>query len=482
MAVTPVVTGVCPQAHETDCDHRAAEAHQDDEDVPQAALEAKRFVEQDPQRDPDDEPYDRSPQHPHAYSLGRLAPPLTGNVCSYRTSVPMLACVTIPGFELRAALRARPRLALEPAALAPVPGTEPLLGPVTAVAEAAGVRPGMRLGEALATCPSLVLVDPDPAAAEEEWESVLRRLEDAGFAVETVEPGVVLFETKGVERLYGGVQPALERALAAVGTAWDPRAGVGQRRFAALAAASVARPGQIVIVEGERERDFLAPLPLSLLPLAPERYAELEGLGVRRLGDLARLPGGAVAERLGPEGRRAWRLARGGERRRVRGRAPAVELAEALSFPEAVANELTLRRALGALLDRLLARPERAGRPFRKVAVSARLVGGGSWRRTATLRDATAERGRLRAALGPKLAELPEPVVELRLEAIELADHVGRQLALVPPAGEELGSRLREGLRQVKASTGTGSVCAVVEVAPWSRIPESRALVVPRDV
>jgi protein ImuB len=394
----------------------------------------------------------------------------------------MIACLLIPGFELLAALRSRPRLALEPAALAPPPGAESLLGPVTAAAEAAGVRRGMRLGEALATCPGLVLVEPDPAAVEEEWEGVLRRLEDAGFAVEAVEPGVVVFETKGVERLYGGVQPALERAVVSVGTAWDPRAGAGQRRFAALAAASVARPGQIVIVEGERERDFLAPLPLSLLPLPPDRYAELEGLGVRRLGDLAQLPGGAVAERLGPDGRQAWRLARGGERRRVRGRAPWAELAEALSFPEAVANELTLRRALGALLDRLLARPERAGRPFRKVALSAKLVGGGSWRCTATLREATAERGRLRAALGPKLAEIPAPVVELRLEAAELAEHTGNQLALVEPRGKELGTRLREGLQQVKASTGTGSVCAVVEVAPWSRIPESRALVVPRDV
>jgi nucleotidyltransferase/DNA polymerase involved in DNA repair len=394
----------------------------------------------------------------------------------------MIACILIPGFELRAALRRRPRLSLEAAALAPEPGKEPLLGPVTAAAEEAGIQPGMRMSEALATCPGLVLVEPDPAAVEEEWEGVLRRLEDAGFAVEGVEPGVVVFETKGVERLYGGVEATLRRSLAAVGNAWDPRAGAGQRRFAALAAASTARPGQIVIVEGERERDFLAPLPLSLLPLQPERYAELEGLGVRRLGDLARLPGGAVAERLGPEGRRAWRLARGGERRRVRGRAPAVELAETLSFPEAVANELTLRRALGALLDRLLARPERAGRPFRKLGLSARLVGGGSWRRTLTLREATAERGRLRAALGPKLMEVPAPVTELRLEGIELAEHTGSQLALVEPRGEELGTRLREGLRQVKASTGTGSVCAVVEVAPWSRIPEARALVVPRDV
>jgi protein ImuB len=394
----------------------------------------------------------------------------------------MIACLVIPGFTLRAALRSRPRLALGPAALAPEPGREPLIGPVTTTAEAAGVQTGMRMGEALAICPELVLVEQDPARVEQEWEGVLRRLEDAGFAVEPVEPGVVVFETKGVERLYGGVEAALAKALASVGTAWDPRAGAGQRRFVALAAASVARPGQAVIVEGKEEKGFLEPLPLSLLPLPPNRYAELEGLGVRRLGELASLPGGAVAERLGEEGRQAWNLAGGGERRRVRGRAPAVELAEALSFPEAIANELTLRRAFGSLLDRLLARPERAGRPMRKVAIAACLVGGGSWRRTATLREATAERGRLRAALGPKLMEIPSPVVELRLEAVELADHVGTQLALVQPEGAELHGKLREGLRQVRASTGTGSVCTVVEVAPWSRIPEARALVVPRDV
>lgn len=393
----------------------------------------------------------------------------------------MIACLLIPGFELRAALRTRPRLAFVPAALAPETGEEPLLGPVTAAAEEAGVKPEMRLGEALATCPSLALVERDPAAVEREWEEALRRLEDAGFAVDPVEHGVVVFETRGVERLYGGVQPALERALAAVGSTWDPRIGAAGRRFTALAAASVARPGQILIVAESEEESFLEPLPLSLLPLTADRYAELEGLGLRRLGELAQLPGGAVAERLGVEGRKAWRLAHGGRKAKVRGRKPAFELAEVLAFPDAVGNELTLRRALGSLLERLLARPERAGRPFRKLALAARLVDGGSWRRAVTLRDATAEMGRLRAALGPKLQELPAPIVELRLEALELAEHTGQQLALVEPAGEEAVGRLREGLRQVRASTGTGSVCAVVEVAPWSRIPETRALVVPRD-
>jgi hypothetical protein len=98
-----------------------------------------------------------------------------------------------------------------------------------------------------------------------------------------------------------------------------------------------------------------------------------------------------------------------------------------------------------------------------------------------TLRDATTEPGRLKAALAPKLAELPAPVLELRLELVELTEHDGQQLELLPAAGGELDVRLREGLRQVRASTGSGSVNQVVEVAPWSRIPESRALFVPRD-
>src|SRR5213592_398226 len=400
-------------------------------------------------------------------------------MCSYRTYVPVIACILIPGFELRAALRKQPGLALRPAALSPAAGTEPLLGPVTAEAERMGVRPGMRLGEGLATCPQLVLVEQDPAAAEQAWEEILRALEDSGFAVDPAGTGCVYFETRGVERLYGGLEPALRRALAAVGTAWDPRAGAAQRRFAALAAANVARPGQILVVSDERLQEFLA--PLELVPMEPRRRAELHELGVKRVGQLAGLPGAAVAERLGPDGRRAWGLARGGNAARVRGRRPPAEIVEALEFPEAVGNELTLRRAFAALLETLLARPERADRFVRKLALSARLVGGGSWRRSVTLRDATTEPGRLKAALAPKLAELPAPVLELRLEFVELTEHDGQQLELLPAAGGELDVRLREGLRQVRASTGSGSVNQVVEVAPWSRIPEARALFVPRD-
>jgi len=72
-------------------------------------------------------------------------------------------------------------------------------------------------------------------------------------------------------------------------------------------------------------------------------------------------------------------------------------------------------------------------------------------------------------------------VTVLGLEVVDLAEWTGQQLELVRPEGARSGSKLKEGLRQARASAGVGAVCTVVEVAPWSRIPERRALLVPRD-
>jgi protein ImuB len=310
---------------------------------------------------------------------------------------------------------------------------------------------------------------------------MLRRLEDAGLAVEAVEPGCAYFETAGVERLAGGLRAVLRRALDAAGPDWHPRVGAAGRRFAALAAASIAPPCRAVVVDDGEEALFLEPLPLDLLPLDHGRRRELSELGIRRLGQLARLPRASVADRLGAQGADAWQLAAGQDGAHVAPRRPPSELAEAIGFPEAVGNAVTLERTLRVLLDRLLARPERAGREVRQVAVGARLVGRGSWRRTLTLREPTAEVGRLRAALAPKLAELPAPALELRLEFGELTEATGWQEELVKPRGAGLRERLRDGLRQARAAAGVDAVCTVVEVAPWSRIPETRALLVPRD-
>ncbi|MCB0187935.1 MAG: hypothetical protein KDE31_26890, partial [Caldilineaceae bacterium] len=62
---------------------------------------------------------------------------------------------------------------------------------------------------------------------------------------------------------------------------------------------------------------FLAPLPISLLPLPPATLQQLTWLGIRTLGAFGALPAAAVWQRFGDVGKLAHQWARGQDRRPV---------------------------------------------------------------------------------------------------------------------------------------------------------------------
>src|SRR5215203_6297800 len=127
---------------------------------------------------------------------------------SRKSSEPVIACALIPRFTLLAVLGGRRELLLRAMALAPEPGGPQVVGEASGPAESFGVRAGMRLGEALARCPDLILVPPDPELAEVAWEDALRRLEGIGAEVEPGRPGEAFFEVSGLRGLYGSVEAA----------------------------------------------------------------------------------------------------------------------------------------------------------------------------------------------------------------------------------------------------------------------------------
>jgi nucleotidyltransferase/DNA polymerase involved in DNA repair len=394
---------------------------------------------------------------------------------SHRTIV----CVLVPRFALRVAIGGGGRLPPEPVALAPEPGGRPEIGEANAAAAAHGVTAGMRVGEAVARCPRLRLITPDPGSVVDAAEALLVRLEGLGAAVEPLAAGRALFAADGLTRLHGGPLRLLHAVAQALPT--GGRVGAGPGRFIAQAAAVRSRPGRPLAVEPDAATRFLAPLEISRLPLDRDTAERLGALGIATAGMLAGLPLPAVADRFGRPGIAAWRLARGEDDAHVCPRTPPLRLREAIEFPEPVGDEFTLRGAVTALIERLLARPDRRQRPVRALAVSVRLAAGGSWRRPIALRDATADPRRLRDAICPRLAELPAAVEELAIELTALSAGSDRQLALIRPASELVRERASEAARQVRAGLGEGHLWRVVEVAPWSRVPEGRDLLVPFD-
>jgi protein ImuB len=390
----------------------------------------------------------------------------------------MIACLQLPRFSLAVAAGGREELLRGPSALAPEPGRDPLVGTPSAAAEAYGVRSGMRLGEALARCPSLKLVPPDPAGVADAHDRLSIALEGIGAAVEPGPPGTVFFDARALRHLHGDVAGVVTAARRAIRS--PARGGAGRTRFVALAAASRARARRLEVVEPGGERRYLAPLPVRLLELYDDLAwlpEPLERLGVRTLGELAALPRAAVSDRFGALGLRAYGHARGRDCA-LRPRPPVERLEESLELPESASGP-QLERALELLIDRLLSRRERRGRALRAAVVSAVLVEGGTWRERMTFREPLADARRMHLVLAPKLASLPAPAEALRLRAEGFGPPSGDQRSLLAEPAAVRAARLREAVRQARSVAGPEAALRILPVDPDSRVPERRLALTP---
>jgi protein ImuB len=129
-------------------------------------------------------------------------------------------------------------------------------------------------------------------------------------SVEDVAPGIVFLDLRGLGKLWGGEEELARRLLQAVAErGWTARVGIAGSRAGARFA---ARAGEgVTIVPPGRDAGRLGVAPLALLDLGPEMAARLARWGIRTLGELADLPARGLAQRLGDEGPRLQRLARG---------------------------------------------------------------------------------------------------------------------------------------------------------------------------
>jgi protein ImuB len=411
----------------------------------------------------------------------------------------MIVCVLLPRFELAVAAGGLQALVGRAVALAPdrsTPAGRAGIGEVSGAAQAVGLRPGMALGEALTRCPELELVPGDPIAVTAAWERALQALEGIGAAVESQRPGLACFDAAGLRGLYGGSEElVILAARRALGT--PARLGGAPTRFCALAAALATRPRRTTIVR-EAAGDHLRQLPVSMLrsrPLTAPLVQLLERLGIATLGELAAMPRAALTDRFGAAGAEAHRLA-SGEDDPPTPRRPVELLSESLELHESASGP-ALEHALGVLIDRLLARPERRGRTLRGATLTARLVdahgrrtvdaddrggggiGGGSWQVPVTFRESTADPHRMRLALIPRLTLLPAPALALGLAADRLGPPTGNQQALLAEAIELRRDRLQEAVSQARVAAGPNAALRVVGVDTASRIPERRMMLAP---
>lgn len=254
-----------------------------------------------------------------------------------------------------------------------------------AVAERAGLRPGLPLAEARALAPALASAPADPDADAH----ALKRLaawcgryspwtapddgHDGGGAAG------VLIDATGCAHLFGGEAAMLRDVVACVGRlGLTARAVMAETPGAAWALARFATaPGAPtkVVPEGQA-RAALSPLPPAALRIGAGETDLLHRLGLRAIGDLYSLPPAALVPRVGRAVARRLNQALGREAESVDPLVPRPELCARRAFAEPIGYRDDLAAGIEALIADLCARLADAGQGARRLLLTLYRVDG----------------------------------------------------------------------------------------------------------
>src|SRR5271157_1323317 len=189
-------------------------------------------------------------------------------------------------------------------------------GVVSAASYAArkfGVHSAMPLRTAAKLCPQAVFVNGHPERYRDYSAKVHQVLGHFSPLVEMASVDEAYLDMTGTERLHGRPLRSAHQLHAAMKSATELNCsiGIGTSRLIAKVSSAKAKPNGVLWVLPGQEAKFLAPLDVGDIPGVGKVMEEkLHGMGIRRVGDLAKLEGNDLEERFGK-----WGLALAGKSR-----------------------------------------------------------------------------------------------------------------------------------------------------------------------
>jgi DNA polymerase-4 len=257
-------------------------------------------------------------------------------------------------------------------------------------AKAFGVRGGMPARRARELCPQLRFVAGRFAEYQRLGDGAVKILGDFTPLVERLSIDEAFADVAGCERLFG---PPAEIAKSIRRRVRDELGlaisiGVARTKHLAKIASQAAKPDGLVVVDPERELEFLHDLPVDLMwGVGPVTKDRLAVMGVRTIGQLARLPGRHLERLLGHAvGNKLTKLAWNRDPREVSTHYRAQSAGAQSALGRKPAEERIYRPTLWHLADRIGTRLRAKSLAARRVTARVRFADLRSVTRSVTLR------------------------------------------------------------------------------------------------
>jgi protein ImuB len=340
--------------------------------------------------------------------------------------------VHLPRFPVQRRVLQTPSLQGKPLALVENLGGHLRVAFASTTALRAGIRPGMSRTAACALVPDLPCLNFDPEKERQALASLAEALLRCGPSFQLAAPDGLWLDAVAAH-LFGGEEGLCQVVLevcASVG--YQGKVAVSSDAFGSRALARFGKDRQRCVPEDQLPR-ALAPLPLGALEGNAQPLQEpLRSLGLTTLAQVAALPPGAVAARLGAQGLWAQRLCSGQDDTPFVPEPLAEVLAERLELDWPAETMEPLLFALKTLVDRLCARLCGRSQAAVRLGLGLRLEAGEGKQVPLILARPSSQARLLLDLLRHRLSELTldGAVVGLELVVEEACEDRKQQLAL----------------------------------------------------
>jgi DNA polymerase IV len=389
--------------------------------------------------------------------------------------------VDMDAFYASVSLLTRPELAGTPVIVGGG-GTRGVVLSATYEARRYGVHSAMPITRARRMCPQAVVVEPDHAAYARVSAGVMEIFRGVTPLVEPLSLDEAFLDVAGAVRRLGSAAGIGELVRARVHDEQGITCSVGvaTTKFVAKLASTRAKPDGLLVVPRDHVIEFLHPLPVGALwGVGQKTEEQLTRLGLRTVGDLARIPVATLERALGPAaGRHLSELSWGRDPRSVEAHEPDKSIGAEETFGTDVDDPDVVRRELLRLSERVGARMRGQAYKGRTVSIKVRFADFTTITRSRTLRDPTdvtrdvyATALSLYEALGLDRARLR--LVGVRVEGLVDAAQAEEQLVLGAP---ERGWRDADAaVDRAARRFGRGAVRPAALVTPGSDDPVQRS-------
>ncbi len=310
----------------------------------------------------------------------------------------MILHIDMDAFYASVEQRDRPELAGRPVIVGGDPQRRGVVAAANYMARRFGVHSAMPSATARRNCPQAVFLPPRIDYYAQVSTQIREIFQRYTPLVEPLALDEAFLDATGSVQLFGTPAEIGRRIKREIRDELDLVASVGvaPNKFLAKIASDLQKPDGFVVVDPERVREFLDPLPVGRLwGVGRVANRTLETLGVRTIGQLRQWPIEVLRERFGSGGEHLWQLAQGTDDRPVVPDHRAKSISHETTFAQDIADAEVLRAWLLELTEQVARRLRRHALRGRTVVLKVRFADFRTVTRSQTLPEPTDVTGRL---------------------------------------------------------------------------------------